>query len=120
MSKALLTCIFVALTAIPTYAQGTIAFGNGALTRIAVTLPGTTSRNATAADNLIVGAFYGPAGVTDPAALRLALPTASIGTTAGIMINAPSVFQLPGTNPGEVVSLQIRAWNAAGWYSLET
>jgi len=35
------------------------------------------------------------------------------------MVNAPSVFGLPGTQGGQVVSLQIRVWDAAkgteGW-----
>jgi len=32
------------------------------------------------------------------------------------MINAPSVFFLPDTNPGDVVSLQIRAWDSGRGY----
>jgi hypothetical protein len=112
MKKTLLTLALVALTAVATYAQGTIAFGNGTFTR--VTIAGTTARNATTGDGLNFYVFFGAAGVSDPAALtqvQQATP-ASIGSVDGIMVGAPSIFALPGTEPGQVVSLQIRAWNA--------
>jgi hypothetical protein len=115
MKKALINISLVALTAIPTYAQGTIAFGNGTLTRVQLALPGQTVRYCSAADALNFYVFFGPAGATDRDALtqvQQADPKATIGNTAGIMINAPSVFAIPGTEPGQVVSLQIRAWNA--------
>jgi len=118
MKKSLLTLALVALTTVASYAQGTIAFGNSALTRVQVIVPGTPARNALTSDNLMVGAFFGPAGAAADA-LALAPGTASIGTTAGVMVNAPSVFGLPGTEGGQVVSLQIRAWDASkgadGW-----
>jgi hypothetical protein len=103
------------------HGQGTIAFGNSSLTRITILPPGgVPARNATAADGLSIFAYYGPAGTTDPAGLRQAPGAASIGTNPGIMINAPSVFPLPGTEPGQVVSLQIRAWNPDRSLCLET
>lgn len=119
MKKTLLTLALVALTTVASYAQGTIAFGNGTLTRVQVIpTPGAAARNATSADNLMIGAFFGPAG-SAAETLTLAPGTASIGATAGVMINAPSVFALPGTEGGQVVSLQIRAWDASagadGW-----
>jgi len=113
MKKLLLTLGLIGIT-IFAHAQGTIAFGNSALTRIVVpSLDGGGGRNATAADGLIIGAFYGPAGTTD---LVMAPGTATIGSTAGIMVGAPSVFALPGTEAGQVVSLQIRAWSNQGWF----
>jgi hypothetical protein len=102
------------------HGQGTIAFGNSALTRICILLPGQSARLATAADGLSIFAYYGLAGTTDAAALRQAPGAASIGATAGVMINAPSVFALPDTEPGQVVSLQIRAWNQERSVYLET
>ena len=114
MKKALLTLACIALTAVPIYAQGTIAFGNSALTRVMLAFPNTAVRQCTAADGLYFYVFFGPAGTTDRSALtqvQQAEPRATIGNTAGIMINAPSVFAIPGTEPGQVVSLQIRAWN---------
>jgi hypothetical protein len=120
MKKTLLTLALVALTTVASYAQGTIAFGNGTLTRVTVrNLDGSSRGNATAQDNLIIGVFFGAEGASRDA-LQQAPGTATIGTTAGVMINAPSVFQLPGTEPGQVVSLQIRAWNEAGTLAGET
>jgi hypothetical protein len=117
MKKALLTLVLVALTAIATYAQGTIAFGNGTLTRVQVREQQLGPlRNATAADGLGFSVFFGAAGISDPAALTRvdqAAPIATIGPVDGIMINAPSIFPLPGTEPGQVVSLQILAWDIA-------
>ena len=112
MRKLLLTLGLIGITTFA-HAQGTIAFGNSALTRIVLPLGDGTSRNTTVADGLIIGAFYGPAGTTD---LVMAPGTATIGSTAGIMVGAPSVFALPGTEAGQVISLQIRAWNNQGWF----
>ena len=114
MKKTLLTLALVALTTVASYAQGTIAFGNGTLTRVTVrNLDGSARGNATAADGLTFAVFFGPAGATADALTQVQQPTpsATIGTTAGVMINAPSVFGLPGTDGGQVVSLQIRAWD---------
>jgi hypothetical protein len=117
MKKVLLTLAMVALTTVASFAQGTIAFGNGTLTRVTVrNLDGSVRGNATAADALGFYVFFGAAGTTDPAALTRvdqAVPVATIGTVEGIMINAPSIFPLPGTEPGQIVSLQIRAWDLA-------
>ena len=46
----------------------------------------------------------------------MAPTTAVIGAYPGIMENASSVFALPGTEPNQIVSLQIRAWNNLGMY----
>ena len=113
MKKLLLIIGFIA-TAILARGQGTIAFGNSALTRVQILLPGGSVRNATAADGLTFYVYFGPAGATADALTQVQQPDpkATIGPTAGIMINAPSVFALPGTEPGQIVSLQIRTWNA--------
>lgn len=108
MKKLLLTLGIISCTLANTLAQGTIAFGNSALTRVQIALPGSPARNATAADRLSISVWYGPAGSTRDQ-LVMAPGVATIGSDAGVMINAPSVFALPGTSPNEVVSLQIRA-----------
>jgi len=116
MKKTLLTLALVALTTVASYAQGTIAFGNSALTRVTVrNVDGSVRGNALNTDNLIIGVFFGPAGAPADAILQRQAPgEAAIGTTGGVMVNAASVFALPDTNPGDIVSLQIRAWNTAG------
>ena len=118
MKRTLLALVLVGLTTGTTYAQGTIAFGNSPLTRVLVAnlVGGTIRGNALASDNLAFAVFFGPPGVTDPRALTQVPqpdPKATIGTTPGVMINAPSVFALPGIEAGRVVSLQIRGWDAA-------
>jgi len=107
MKKLLLVVGFAAITALA-HGQGTIAFGNSALTRITLGCGG----NVTAADGILFHVFYGPAGSSRDALVQ-APGTASVGATAGVLVNAPSVFQLPGTEGGQVVSLQIRAWDSA-------
>jgi len=114
----LVLTIFVSLA----HGQGTIAFGNSALTRVQILFPNGTFRNATAADGLNFYVFFGPAGTTADALTQVQQPDpkAAIGTTPGVMINAPSVFALPGTEPGQIVSLQIKAWNVDRSLCLET
>jgi len=122
MKKTLLTLALVALTTVASYAQGTIAFGNNALTRVMVNTGSGAARQALAADGLNFYVFFGPAGAAADALTQVQQPDpkATIGTTGGVMINAPSVFALPGTEAGQVVSLQIRAWNADRSLSGET
>jgi hypothetical protein len=111
MKKQLLTIALVAMTAITSYAQGTIAFGNSALTRVMIEdAPGAAARRATAADNLTIGVWYGASADS----LTQAPGEARIGTTDGVLTGAASVFALPGTDAGQTVALQIRAWNDAG------
>jgi hypothetical protein len=112
MKKLLLTICLAAITEFA-HGQGTIAFGNGTLTRVMVCDAGQL-RNATAADGLTFAVFFGPASSFDLTEVQQPAPKATIGGVPGIMINAPSVFALPGTEPGQVVSLQIRAWTAFG------
>jgi len=109
MQKLLLGISFFSI-AILAHGQGTIAFGNSALTRFIIrSYPDGTIRNCLPSDGISVGVFYGPAG-TSADQLALAPGLANIGATAGVLVNAPSVFGLPGTESGQIVSLQIRAW----------
>lgn len=57
----------------------------------------------------MIGAFYGASG-TPAEQLVLAPGLATIGPTPGVLGNVPPIFPLPGTEPAQVVSLQIRAW----------
>jgi len=117
MKKTLLTLALVALATVASYAQGTIAFGNGPLQRVTVrdAATGVVRGNALASDALTFAVYFGLAGASADALTRVeqAAPLATIGTTDGVMINAPGIFQLPGTQGGQVVSLQIRAWDTA-------
>jgi hypothetical protein len=99
MKKLFLTLAIVAATA-ASYAQGTIAFGNSALTKFTV-----NGAAATLGVQLNFGVFVN--GATQPVPT---LGTAST-TTAGIIV-APSVYAIPGTDPLQVVSLQIKGWGA--------
>jgi len=109
----LLTLGLIGCTLASAVAQGTIAFGNSTSARLGIRASDGPTRLLTAADQLTIGAFYGPAG-SDYSQLVMAPGTATIGPTSGLMMNAPSVFALPGTEPGQVVSLQIRLWSDQG------
>jgi len=108
------------MTSVAAYAQGTIAFGNSALTRVQIRENGVVRGNATAADNLIIGVFFGQAGASESTLTQAPGLAAISGTTAGVLVNAASVFALPGTEPGQIVSLQIRAWDATGKFEGHT
>lgn len=112
MKKLLLTLGLIGCTVASALAQGTIAFGNSALTRIKL-CDGQALRNATAADGLSISVWFGPAGSSADALTQVGAP-AAIGSTPGVMVNAPSVFAIPGTEPNQVVSLQIRASSPMG------
>ncbi|MBK7997914.1 MAG: PEP-CTERM sorting domain-containing protein [Verrucomicrobia bacterium] len=107
MKKLLLTLGLIGCTLASAVAQGTIAFGNSVGRRIMVSYQGAEPRLATAADGLTFGLFYGPAGSTED---QLVVPfvTATIGDTPGVLAGAPSVLALPSTEPGQVVSIQVR------------
>ena len=112
MQKLLLTLALAALTPL-CHGQGTIAFGNSALTKITTRSPdGTGQTPLPASAGYVFGVFYGSAN-SSQGQLQLAPGLAQIGTTAGVLVNAPSVFALPGTEPGQIVSLQIRGWSAS-------
>ncbi len=95
--------------------QGTIGFGNNVLSRAGIPTSDGGVRYLSPADGFTIGAFYGPAG-SSKEQLVMAPTTAVIGAFPGIMDNASSVFALPGTEPNQTVSLQIRAWNNLGLY----
>ncbi len=75
MKKLLLTLGLIGITTL-SHAQGTIAFGNSALTRIEICADGQNFRRATAADGITVGIWYGSSADS----LQQAPGTASIGS----------------------------------------
>ena len=108
MKKTLLTMALVGLSAVATYAQGSIQFFNSTLSKIKyVDAVGTAPVDAPA--GIVVGVFYG----SSPSSLTL-LPGVLTVATPGIFgtSTANGVTLLPGTNPGETTMLKI-----AGWYN---
>jgi len=111
MKKLLLTIGLAAITIADTQAQGTISWRNSVATPILVSFFGSAPRIATEADGLNFGLFVGPAGSSADALVQ-ASGTANIGTVDGLLVNASSVLPLPGTEGGQVVSIQVRAWDS--------
>lgn len=110
MKKSLLTVALLAMTAVASFAQGTINPLNGSLTRVKMDTDrngvyASTDLNATAADGVKVGIFWGAAGgPADNFAGEM-----SIGTTAGILVGQPAIFALQGAGDvGATISLQMR------------
>jgi hypothetical protein len=111
MKRLIIILALIGCTLTSALAQGTINFGNTVASRIRL---GTGGSVSTATDGLIFGIFYGPAGSSE-SALTWAPGTATIGeNTPGVLTGASSVFALPGTEAGQVVSLQVRAMDSAG------
>lgn len=116
MKTLLIILGLIGCTLTSALSQGTIAFGNNvaSLIRTCPDSPGSPARLATAADGFSFGVFFGPARSSEGSLIQ-APGTATIGaTTPGVMTGAASVFALPGTEAGQVVSLQIRAWDSSG------
>lgn len=114
MKKALFTLALVALATFAN-AQGTIQFANNAGTRFNVNgvRPVNASTGGPAAGLYTFGVFY---GTTADAALNATQTAAPLGgnTATGGLITAPSpnAFQLPGTDAGQTVFIQFRAWES--------
>lgn len=95
--------------AVASYAQGTIQFANGVLTP--VKLLNWVDGNAIVSPfpttiPMVYGVFVNG---SDTPVLPLGNNT---GVNAGI-INASSLYPIPGTEPGQVVTLQVRGWSAS-------
>jgi len=116
MKKLLLTLSLIGFTLGSALAQGTINPLNNTLTRFKIDINGDAigDRNMTAADGMQFAVFYGPAGSTAEQLVK-APGIGTIGNVEGIMVGLPSVLALPGTEAGQVVSLQVRGCNVLGW-----
>lgn len=112
MKKTLLTLALVGLSAAATYAQGTISFGNSALSRVLfepLNAPGT-SVNAPTGTKIAV--FWGEsADIVGIGKGTLATPTAEIGATAGVWAGG-TVYGIAGTSGGQRVFLKVAGWAA--------
>lgn len=110
MKKSLLTVALLAMTAVASFAQGTIHPLNGSLTRVRIddgdgVYSTTLDRQAATADGIKVGIFWGAAG----GAAETLAGTMTIGATAGVMVGQPAIFALQGAGDvGAIISLQMR------------
>ncbi len=113
MYKLLSTLGLAALTLASAHAQGTINPLNGAITRIKFDsncngVYESTDRNATMADNIRVGIFWGAAG--GPAETFAGEMT--VGAYDGILVGLPSLFTIEGAGDvNTIISLQVRVLN---------
>jgi PEP-CTERM motif len=115
MKKQLLATALVALTAVSTFAQGTIQLNNSVGTPVRIDVNGNglyetvagTDRQATAADGLTVQVWWGSG-----AELSLAPAGATVGANGVLVGNNLAGFQIEGSQASQVVSLQIRAQNS--------
>src|SRR5215204_3270577 len=103
MKKTLFTLALVGLSAVASYAQGTIQFLNTFQQKLGlIEVPGGVRVDAPA--GTVVGVFWG----TSADNLTLVPATTTI-TTPG-QFNGGAIYALPGSNPGDIVSLKIAAW----------
>jgi hypothetical protein len=118
MKKLLLTLGLIGIHAL-CHAQGIIALGNSALTKIQICENGVL-RPATAEDGVRISVFFGPAG-TSESNLTPAPGTDAfvIGATPGVLTGYGLLtFALPGTEGGQTVSLQIRMTGTGGHFAM--
>ena len=93
----------VALT-LSAHGQGTVAFGNSALTRVTIEGVGNVPINFP----VVYGFFWG----TSLESMTLTLPLAPASGSFAGGISAPSVYSIPGTTPGEIGFAQVRGWSS--------
>lgn len=116
MKKNLLTVALIALSAVASYAQGTITFANTIASKILFDAdgPGGVAAVAVPVTTLInYGVFWGAAGTS---ADTLQLNNGALGhvhaTSTGI-IDVGSPYVIVGGAEQATVSLQIRAWSSS-------
>jgi len=113
MKKTLLTLALATLSVVASYAQGTIAFANGTLTRAQWEDPVTHAMvNVPASANLVYGVFWGTSADT------LTLNSGALGTphqtavSAGIIV-APNPYVIEGADAGSTVFMKIAGWTSS-------
>lgn len=104
MKSLLLTVVLMGATTLGN-AQGSITFANGPLTAVrfvaggsTITLPSTIP--------MVYGVFVNGSQT----------PVLPLGNNTGVsdgLINVAPLYQIPGTEPGQVVQLQVRGWSAS-------
>lgn len=107
--KKLLVIASIALGVISSYAQGTVTFANAAATAITNVSSGPVGSPGATRASVTVG-LYGSTSLGLPDASSLAL-IGAVGNTF-----TPGLFSLGVRNignPGDTVTLQVRAWSGA-------
>jgi MYXO-CTERM domain-containing protein len=116
MKKTLLTLALAGLSAVATYAQGTIQFLNSGLSPVKYeSAPGVAAVNTPINIGAVVGVFWGATADS----LTLQTPTAKINTTAGVF-NGGAVYGLTGSQPGQTVFLKFAGWVNLGGTTPDT
>jgi hypothetical protein len=88
--------------------DGMIQLQNTPLTRMQILMGGGQYVDVPAGSSSVIGLFV----VHSNECSSLVMPLAMSSSTSAGMIAAPSPYAVPGTSPGESVSLQIRCWPA--------
>jgi hypothetical protein len=106
VKRLLVTLSLTVITVAPTQAQGTIAFGNSATTPVT---DFNTRQPVDFAFNVAVYFATGPGQWQGPVQ-----PIGRGAASTGVFsVPSASAYQIPGTGVGQVVTLQIYAWEAA-------
>jgi len=111
MKKTLLTLALAALSAVASYAQGTITFANTTLSRAQWEDPTTHAFvNVPLGAPIVYGVFWGAAA--DALVLNDGLLGTASTTSAGI-IGATSPYQISGGAVGSTVFMKIAGWSSS-------
>lgn len=118
MKKLLLTLGLATLTAASAVAEGTINPQNNIVFRFAVDEDnnGTPDRFATRDDGFELRMFYGAAN-SDAESLVMFPQFAIIGNTPGVFTGFTNPTHVPGTQGGDIISVQMRISNPSGWHA---
>ncbi len=116
MKKLLITLGLMGLTLSNALADGTIFPLPGIIGRVRFDCngDGLSDRFATSADGLELHLYYGAASLTSPDELTHFSQFAVIEDVYGRWVGLPTVLGIPGTIPGESVSLQFRILTPTG------
>lgn len=116
MKKTLLTLALVGLSAVATYAQGTISFLNSALSRLSYqeTIGGPIITGTAVPAGFTIGVFWGTEAGGQAAVQgmgRGTLATPTVTSAAGGIWAGGAVYPIPGSTEGQRVWLKIAGWS---------
>lgn len=111
MKKLILTLVLATAAAF-SYGQGTVGFANGTLTRFTLVDDATgLSAQVPVGTAVSYGLFW---STSQGGTYTLVQPLGTQGTTVGIMtVASGGAYQIPGTDPGQVVWLQVKGWSSS-------